>query len=146
MAGEHSIIVRTVKYALPVTRPALLIVCSGRSLPHLLKQNRPFTQASSPTSLKIVDSWWIFSDWLMHVDDQPYSSSLALHQYHLMGQNVAEIIKYPCHLFLYKTLTERYAIALSWKQDMVSLGLYIYILVLTHFRTGHRKPKTRSQF
>lgn len=53
MAGEPSIIVRTVKYALPVTRPALLIVCSGRSLPHLLKQNRRFTQASSPT---IVDS------------------------------------------------------------------------------------------
>ena len=41
MAGEHSIIVRTVKYALPVTRPALLIVCSDRSLPHLLKQKSP---------------------------------------------------------------------------------------------------------
>ena len=58
-----------------------------------------------------------------------------------LGQNVAEMIKYPCHLFSYKTLKERYAIAPSWKQDMMSLGLYIYILVLTHFRTGHRKPK-----
>ena len=140
MAGEPSIIVRTVKYALPVTRPALLIVCSGRSLPHLLKQNRRFTQASSPT---IVDSWWIFSEWLLHVDDEPYSSILSTT---FLGQNVAEIIKYPWHLFSYKTLKEKYAIALSWKQDMMSLALYIYILVLTHFRTGHRKPKTRSQF
>ena len=40
-----------------------------------------------------------------------------------LGQNVAEIIKYPCHLFSYKTLKEKYAIALSWKQDMTSLAL-----------------------
>ena len=64
-----------------------------------------------------------------------------------LGQNVAEIIKYPCHLFSYKTLKEKFAIALSWKQDMMSLAQYIYsILVLTHFHTGHRKPKTLSQF
>lgn len=49
IAGEHSIIFRTVKYA-------LLIVSSGRSPPHLLKQNRRYTQATSPTSLKIEDS------------------------------------------------------------------------------------------
>lgn len=145
MAEEHSIIVRTVKYALPVTRLALLCVAAALSpissnkiadlhrLHHRLLWKlstlHGFFQIDSSTS--------------MTSRTHPVSHTISTT---FLGQNVAEIIKYPCHLFSYKTLRKKYAIALSWKQDMMSLGLYIYILVLTHFHTGHRKPKTRSQF